>query len=247
MEYLEFCDEFEREAARFVTLARTADTAKAVPHCPDWKVEDLLSHVGFVHRWAQYLVSVRAPERVSARDMRLSRGPVDASWLSSGAENVLVTLRESDPQEQMWAWGADQHVRFWARRLLHETLVHRVDLEQSLGRPSEIDSGIAVDAIDEFLANLQSAGAFSPGLQNLVGDGEVLNFQTHEGARWNVQLTPDGFHLFEGEVSPNASLSAPAVQLLQLVYGRASLEHPSTLVSGDEHLVRHWLAHSALQ
>ena len=247
MEYGQYCDEFELEVARFVALARIADIEAGVPHCPDWKVQDLLSHVGFVHRWAQYLVSVRALERISARDMHLSRGPVDASWLSSGAEEVLATLRDSDPQEQMWAWGADQHVHFWARRLLHETLVHRVDLEQSLGRPSEIDSRIAIDGIDEFLVNLERAGAFSTGVQNLVGDDELLTFQTHEGARWNVQLVPDGFHLFEGEVSPKASLSAPAAQLLQLLYRRASLEQPSTLVSGDEQLVRHWLANCALQ
>ena len=27
----------------------------------------------------------------------------------------------------MWAWGPDKHARFWPRRLLHETAVHRGD------------------------------------------------------------------------------------------------------------------------
>jgi hypothetical protein len=32
----------------------------------------------------------------------------------------------------MWAWGPDKHARFWSRRMLHETAVHRVTGDPTL-------------------------------------------------------------------------------------------------------------------
>jgi uncharacterized protein (TIGR03083 family) len=246
VDYYEYCDELEREGARFVARAAEADVAAKVPSCPDWQVSELLAHVGIVHRWARQLVAVRASNRISPRDMEFSRGPVTAQWLAEGVREVLVTLRESDPDDPMWAWGADQHVRFWARRQLHETLVHRVDLEESMAVESEIDPRIAVDAIDEFLANLERAGAFSPAVKNLVGDGEVISFRTDEGPKWSVRLSPEGFGLVDAAGRAAAVLSGPATDLLLTLYRRTSLADSPCAVQGEAALVTTWLANSAL-
>jgi len=245
MDYRWHCDELASEGERFVDVARRSGDV-VVPSCPEWRVGDLLAHVGFVHRWAEYLVRHRAPTRLSARDMGLSRGPVDADWIAEGLSALLATLRASDPDDEMWAWGADQHVRFWARRQLHETLVHRIDLEGASGEASEVDPVVAADAIDEFLVNLASAGAFSPGVKNLVGSGETLTFRSDEGRSWNVVLTPEGFELVDTPDSSHATLSAPASELLLVLYRRRSLEDSSSVLEGDADIVTHWLAHSAL-
>jgi len=96
----------------------------------------------------------------------------------------------------MWAWGADQRVRFWSRRQLHETLVHRIDVELALGLVPAASPAVAADAIDEFLVNLSGAAYFSSRVKDLRGDGERLSFQaTDQGREWSVSLLPEGFEV----------------------------------------------------
>jgi uncharacterized protein (TIGR03083 family) len=246
MDYATTCDRLESEGARFVEVASNVDPSAPVPSCPGWTVADVLAHVGFIHRWAQYLVKVRASERISARDMGLSRGPVTASWLGDGLFELLTTLRASDPDDAMWAWGADQHVRFWARRQLHETLIHRVDLELAGQLNSEIGPEVALDAIDEFLANLGPSGAFSPAVMNLVGGGEVIAFDTLEGARWAARLTGNGCEILGPVDVADAWLRGPADEVLRVLYRRQSLGASSLRVEGRGELVEKWIENSAL-
>ena len=247
MDYVTYCEELTREGGRVVALAGQADGAAAVPSCPQWRVDDLLAHLGMVHRWAEHLVRVRAPERISPRDMDLSRGPVDAPWLAEGLASLVATLDRSDPDDEMWAWGVDQRVAFRARRQLHETLVHRIDLEGAMGLTGEVDDAVAADAIDEFLVNLGPAARFSPDVRNLVGTGEVLAFDTHEGRRWSLRLDAEGFTPLEGDVEATATLSGASDELLRVLTRRRALDESVCVVRGDRALVQHWLANSALQ
>ncbi len=260
MDYSSHCEELAREGERVVALAGQADAAAPVPSCPEWTVQDLLAHVGMVHRWAEHLVRVRARERISVRDMDLSRGPVDGAWLAQGVAQLVATLRRSDPAEEMWAWGADQHVAFWARRQLHETLVHRLDLEGAMGRRGDVDPDVGADAIDEFFVNLASAARFSPDVKNLVGTGETLTFATDEGRQWTIRLDAGGFSVFDGadgagaaggvterDAARTATLTGPTQELLRVVTRRRALEGSTCAVTGSRQLLEHWLANSALQ
>ena len=252
MDYQTHCEELVREGERFVAASRDAEGRAPVPTCPQWRVDDLLAHVGMVHRWAEHLVRVRAPMRISVRDMDLSRGPVDARWLAEGLSSLVTTLRASDPADEMWAWGADQHVAFWARRQLHETLVHRLDLEGATGRRGEVDPEVGADAIDEFLVNLGPAARFSPDVRRLVGTGEVLTFATDEGPRWSVRLDAGGFSVLDKDAAgasatATATLSGPTAQMLEVLTRRRDLAASSCVVRGDRALVAHWLANSAVQ
>ena len=253
MDYATHCEELTREGERFVGRARQAEITNQitapVASCPGWRVSDLMTHLGSVHRWAEHLVRVRATMRISTRDMGLSRGPVDHHWLAEGVGQLVTTLRASDPDAEMWSWGVDQHVRFWARRQLHETLVHRLDLEGAMGLASEVDPEVGADAIDEFLVNLPAAASFSPDVRNLVGMGEVLVFATSEGRRWRRRLVTGGFvEVSEGEEAPaTATLRARTAELLMVVTRRRALEDSTCEVEGRRDLIEHWLANSALQ
>ena len=250
MDYRTHCAELVREGERFVAAARVADGRAPVPTCPEWRVDDLLAHVGMVHRWAEHLVRVRAPARISVRDMDLSRGPVDAAWLAEGLSSLVTTLRGSDPDDEMWAWGADQHVAFWARRQLHETLVHRLDLEGAIGRRGEVDPEVGTDAIYEFLVKLWPAARFSPDVANLVGAGEVLTFATDDGREWSIRLDAGGFTVLDGDAAataPTATLSGPTAEMLEVLTRRRDLAESTCVVRGDRALVAHWLANSAVQ
>lgn len=185
-----------------------------------------------------------------------------ADWLDSGVAQVSAVLRATDPHARMWAWGPDQHARFWARRMLFETLLHRTDAERALGLPSGIDTALAADGVDEFLVNLPSAGFFAPGVAKLRGNGEVIAFRCadeagHAGEQWNVRLNRDGFGLEprtntgadsgtrQGHARDQVTVQGGAADLLLLLYGRLSRDDASLDVSGDRKLLDHWLAYSA--
>jgi uncharacterized protein (TIGR03083 family) len=193
-------------------------------------------------------VRVRAPARISPHEMALDPGPVNPAWVVQGGAELLATLRSSDPDGAMWAWGADQHVRFWSRRQLHETLVHRFDLELALATEPTADPAVAADAIDEFLVNLSAAGAFSPGVKELTGDGSRLAFTELDGGRrWVVTLGDTGISLTPDQARADAELEADPLQLLLILYRRRALGDVPVTMSGDRDLLRFWLDHSALE
>jgi catechol 2,3-dioxygenase-like lactoylglutathione lyase family enzyme len=156
----------------------------------------------------------------------------------------------------MWTWGEDRHARFWARRMLFETLVHRVDAERAVGRESDIDSAAAADGVDEFLVNLPYAGLFAPAVTKLRGDGETIAFQCADPAdrtveEWRVRLDPDGFRLLPragADVAPSearAVVRGRAADLLLLLYGRRSYQETAFDVTGDATVLDRWFTHTA--
>ncbi len=248
MDHPEQCDALDVEIERFATALERTDFEAVVPSCPDWSVHDLAEHLGHVHRWAEHLVRVLAPRRIPSDEMDFERGPVDAPWVRRGGEQLLDTLRRSDPDTAMWAWGLDQHVRFWSRRQLHETMVHRVDLELTTGTDRYVEPAVASDAIDEFLVNLRRAGNFSPKVRELRGDGETLRFTSCDvSGDWTIQLYDEGFRLIDGAAHANVTLAGPASDLLFVLYRRRPLSAGALEVEGDRDLLDFWLTNSALE
>jgi uncharacterized protein (TIGR03083 family) len=246
MNHLENCDELAVEIGRFGDVLETAHFKNRVPGCPDWSVGDLALHLGTVHRWAEHLVATVAPERQSSASMGLVLEPVGSAWIREGGAQLLETLRSGDPAAPMWAWGGDQHLGWWSRRQLHETLVHRTDLEAACGIKSHVSPAIAADAIDEFLVNLKFA-TFSPLVQEIRGSGETFEIlATDVDQGWSVQLIPDGFEITAPRGSSNAQLSGSAFELLLVLYRRVPLSASPVLSSGNQEVVNFWLDHSEL-
>jgi uncharacterized protein (TIGR03083 family) len=248
MNHLEHCAALEVEAELFATVLENSPTQATVPSCPDWTVLDLATHLGTIHRWAEQLVRERAPKRQSSNDMHIDRGPVDATWMRAGARTLLDTLRSGDPETPMWAWGVDQHLRFWSRRQLHETLMHRVDLELAAGLSPDAAPDVAVDAIDEFLVNLKPAQVFSPNVAELRGHGQVLSVSTTDvAANWSIKLTPEGFEVRQSSDVSDAQLRGTAFDVLLVLYRRRRLDESTVRRDGDQGLIDFWIEHSALE
>jgi uncharacterized protein (TIGR03083 family) len=247
MNHAQHCDHLEVEIERFASTLDSADCDARVPSCPEWNVSELAGHLGTIHRWAEHLVRAVAPERIPSSQMGLELGPVSAEWLRSGGAALVSTLREGDPDAPMWAWGADQHLRFWSRRQLHETMVHRIDLELAVGAPIVVEPVVASDAIDEFLVNLKGASYFSPKVKEIHGPRQVLRFDANDAdGSWTVEITEDGF-IVGDEKATDAELSGSAADLLMVLYRRRDLDGSGLTVRGDRGLIDFWLTHSALE
>ncbi|WP_329127351.1 maleylpyruvate isomerase family mycothiol-dependent enzyme [Streptomyces caniferus] len=242
------------ETARLVAALDGAELSLPVPGCPDWTLLDLVRHTGSVQRWFSLLLRQRIQEPPRSRDVELELPADDtgwADWLTAAAEKAADTFAETDPDAPMWAWGADHHARFWMRRMLFETLVHRTDAERAVGARTEIDRVLAADGVDEFLVNLPFATSFAPGVAHLRGNGETLRFRcTDTAGDWLVRLRPDGFGVEPGAgdaaAGPaDAVVQGAAADLLLLVYGRPARDGDSVEKTGDEELLARWFTHSA--
>jgi uncharacterized protein (TIGR03083 family) len=247
MTHDEHCDELDREIDRFADSLASADPAAAVPSCPGWTVLDLTEHLGTVHRWATRLVAERSPTRIPWAGLTDDTDVFDARWLREGGRALIEALRGADPDEAMWAWGTDQHVRFWSRRQLHETFVHRLDLELATGATSYVDPAVAFDAIDEFLANMKADRDISLCAREGRGAELFRIRSTAPAARWTVRLTSDGYEFVDSGEEPDAELAGPAGDVLMVVLRRRDLAGSEVAVSGDESLAQHWLAQTAFQ
>ncbi|MFJ5969537.1 maleylpyruvate isomerase family mycothiol-dependent enzyme [Streptomyces sp. NPDC093060] len=258
--YTTYQQAIEQETERFAEAVEGVEPATLVPSCPDWTVADLTRHVGSLQRWFSALLTRLVQEPPRSREVEL--GLPDSAhdyprWVAAGIPQVAAVLRATDPQAPMWAWGEDQHARFWARRMLFETLVHRVDAERSVGQESPIDHVLATDGIDEFLVNLPDAHLFAPAVAQLKGDGETIVFQCADpgtgatGEEWRVRLDADGFRLLpraeDGEPSGarTTTVRAQAADLLLLLYGRRSYQEAAFDMTGESATLDRWFAHTA--
>ena len=175
------------EAERVATLLDglgTDDWLRTIPACPGWTVRKAARHLGTAHRWAAAIVRSPQSEAVNPRtlDLGLPESYADyGDWIRTGAAELADAVRESGPDKPVWSWGTDPHARFWARRMLHETAVHRGDMELALGRTPKYDPAVAADGIDEFLSVLPAAAAFAPKIRALTGDGETLHLHATDG------------------------------------------------------------------
>lgn len=87
---------------------------------------------------------------------------------------------------------------FWARRFLHETLIHRADATLAVGAEFTADEDVAIDAIDEWmeLGSLPQILDVHPQQRELLGPGRTLHFHATDtgpeaSAEWLVDLTGD--------------------------------------------------------
>jgi len=237
------------EIDAFVAALRGAELSTPVPSCPGWDLAELIRHQGRVHRWAEWHVSRLAAERHDTAEIGIEFPP-DADlveWLAEGGALLVQTLGACDPDAPMWAWGADHHARFWSRRQLHETAVHRADAELALGKIPTIVPEIAVDAINELLDNLPHAAYFSPNVAELRGSGESIHLHcTDTDGEWMVTLEPDGFRYDHAHGKGSVAVRGSAADLLLLSYNRLTRDDARFEVFGDAALLDRWLHNAAL-
>lgn len=246
-----YCDLLPPEIDRLARTLADLDLAARVPTCPDWTVEDLAVHIGTIHRWAMNLVRVLTPKRISSATMDLEM-PDDpsklAAWIGAGAEPLVETFRAAEPDASMWAWGSDQHARFWPRRMVHESTVHRADAEFTAGINPVIDRTVAVDGVDEFLDNLPNAAYFAPRVKELTGTGSRIAFRASDAnVTWTVTLGSDGFTWDHTEGGADSTIEGVSGDLLLLFYGRRKRDDDGRFtVSGDEALPKFWAERSSI-
>lgn len=250
-----FCAMAGREARHLAELVQDADLTRRLPWSRQWRLEDLVHHVGAIHRWVASLVHSDARRYQPIRDTDDWPTPNSsrqaARWLVVGQGPLLAALEAADPGPKMWTWGADKHVRFSSRRMTHETGIHRADAELALDLNPQFDPQVAADGVNEFLENLWSARAWRRGMAALRGCGETIELiSTDTNDRWIITRTSSGFtwthrplsHTDRSDVTVTGSVN----DLYLLAWKRIHPDNSSLKVLGNQAVIDHWHRHSSV-
>jgi uncharacterized protein (TIGR03083 family) len=220
VDYEDYFDVITAHAHALANVARDAEPSEPVPSCPGWDVAKLVRHTGTTHRWASGIVRTRRPLAPKSMDLELPDHPSGlGDWLEEGAAGVVASLAEADPDAECWTWADQHHVRFWSRRMAHETAVHRWDGQAVTGAAEPFDATLAADGIDEHLENLPSV----LGPDGAVGTGETLHLHcTDVPGEWLLRLGPDGLEVRREPSEGDTALEGEASDLFLAVLGRVS-------------------------
>jgi uncharacterized protein (TIGR03083 family) len=227
-----------------------ADPAAQVPTCPDWTLRQLVTHVGRAHRWAATIVATQSAGPIPFREVPDGRLPDDPAerpgWLRRGAAQLAESVRGAG-NGPVWTFLGPGPASYWARRMAHETAVHRADGQIAVGERPVIDPVIAADGIDEWLGLLSAEGdGEQAGRLAALPEGTVLHIHaTDEGldGEWLIRGDgPGGITVAAGHGKGDAAARGPASALLLMLLRRLPADDTQVEVIGDRALLDSWLA-----
>ncbi len=238
-----------RAEAELTAEALTGRLDDSIPYCPGWTGRDLATHLAGVYRWVAYMVreQLEAPPNKDLRaglfaDPDRSDDAGVLARMREGADSVTSALRDAGPNPCWIIWGDSPAREFWIRRQLHETVVHRVDA-QNTGRKEpdvmsgiELDTAVAADGVDEMMLGFVNRYA---GLR-LDAPATLALQATDSDNAWWAQLGPDAPALGRGTppTPADATVRGAAGELLLWVWNRR--EATGLDLAGDRDLLAAW-------
>jgi uncharacterized protein (TIGR03083 family) len=236
MEYERYVDAVRTESAALASAAEAAGVDADVPSCPDWRIADLLAHIGLIQHWVRGIVQSRPAspsDHWRGHEPPRAEGRVD--WFAEGAASLADALAAARPGEEVWTWTPDRNVAFWARRMAHEVSVHRWDAQTAGGTPEAIERERAVDGIQEAFDLVPVRLAAHPPR----GSGETIHLHCTDGdGEWLLRLERDAFVVTNEHAKGDVAARGTASDLLLLVWGR--LPPGRVEVFGDVTLLARW-------
>ncbi|MCT2592541.1 maleylpyruvate isomerase family mycothiol-dependent enzyme [Streptomyces sp. N2-109] len=227
------CDELVTQAGQLTSSVAGVDLSAPVPSCPGWDFDRLLRHVGGAYRWIETMVRTRSPRPLTEGDVDSGSEPsggdaaVLGAWLMENAGQLADTLRSAGPDAEVWTVIPGRTAVFWARRMLHETVLHRADASLALGTGFVLSQEIAQDGFEEWLefGSLPGLLESESVLPELLGPGRTLHFHATDAASgqaadWLVDLTGDTPGWRHAREDAAVTVRGPLSGLLLLVYGR---------------------------
>jgi uncharacterized protein (TIGR03083 family) len=232
--YAELVSAVRREGEALITAARQG-TDDPVPTCGDWTIADLCRHVWQVYANVTLYVSTRATSRPDKLPEMPEGDPVDL--LEAQLDELVSALSECEADTPIWTWvfNAPEGAIFWARRMAHESVVHRFDAQNAHGIQEPISAELAADGIDE-LIDIIVPRVY--GRDSVAGPTGTVALHSSDGDAWYLELLPDGVRKVERIETPQVTATGTSSALLLTLYGRVPLS--SVEIAGDGGLLETW-------
>jgi uncharacterized protein (TIGR03083 family) len=234
------------DGERMAAAAQRAGMGAPVPSAPGWRVRDLLTHTGCVHRWAASYVRTGfdQPRPIEGDGELVVPDDELVGWFREGHAALVATLAASPADARCWTlWPAPSGRDFWARRQAHETAVHRVDAELALAAENPVPgvdqpavgAAFAVDGLDELLT-----GFYARRHRRLVSpEPVVLSARAADAdAGWTIRIGPDSRVVTSAVEPADCAVSGAASDLYLFLWNRLGSERLT--VEGDRAVLALW-------
>ncbi|MGW6276723.1 maleylpyruvate isomerase family mycothiol-dependent enzyme [Kribbella sp. NPDC055071] len=146
------------ESNRLAEAALAAGLDAAVPTCPGWTVGELLRHVGGLARGVTDYLRTQNPHPPTEADKQSWFAPPPEGtdlvvWYLEIRAELADAFQAANPQAPYFSFlPAPSPLLFWARRDVHETAIHRADVQLATGAEiTPYDADFAYDGIAELI------------------------------------------------------------------------------------------------
>ncbi|NUT34076.1 MAG: maleylpyruvate isomerase family mycothiol-dependent enzyme [Hamadaea sp.] len=237
METARLLDLLDGDFRRLHALAG-GDLGAKVPTCPDWTLADLVEHVSMVYLHKAETMRLGAFPQPWPPEDREPEAPADLLARAYTALTAEFAARSPETPSVTW-FEPDQTVGFWIRRMAHESVIHRIDGELTVGAPiAPVPDDLAVDGVDEilraFLAYQSEVWQEDFADPLAPTKGEHILVRAGDTA-WTVTLRPAAVQVSDGDLGQAAATVAGAPQALLLWLWRRAGDQEIT-VEGDASL-----------
>lgn len=221
---------------------------RRVPSCPEWDLAHLVAHTSWVHRWVAYVLELPEGQK-PARDAvpQWSEGDDVLAWYRWGFDAVLDALRSTPADKPVFTLAGVQPASWWARRLAHETAMHRWDAQQAVAgadgpAPAGFDRALAADGVEEALEVMVPRRFDHAGFG---GAGQTLHLHGTDSdpavpGEWLITVTPERTEWERGHLKGDVAARGPLSDLYLFVWNRVGADRLD--VVGDAALLDRWQA-----
>jgi len=226
----------------FESLAATSDLGLVVPDCPQWNVGDLVLHLGRIQHFFAEMVRSGRDRPFPLSEIAAPTARDSIAWAQKGNESFVAEVAVRESTDFAWSWTQDKTVAWVARRLRHEILVHRWDLENAVGKTISTDAAGASDCIDEFLVSFV-VGRKS---DNQLPSGSVHLHCTDTEGEWLLKFSEQEIELTREHAKGDVAIRGRAKDLARLLWRRTNLNAGAFEVFGNSELADTFIAYSRL-
>jgi uncharacterized protein (TIGR03083 family) len=233
----------DRSTAFRAAIAAAPSLDLPVPTCPEWKLSDLVQHIGEGRRrWAATVAAgPDATSRTPAQGDAVAPQEREAvlAWLAASTELLLEALREAGPDQGVFTgWGNTQMpdtAGGVARHQVQEIAVHTYDAQLAVGAAQPLPVEVALDGVEENLFITQFSTSAWPHKPT------AFDFHATEGRSWRVTVDGDGARTAQlpgtdtDSDAAGLSISGTASDLVLYQYQRISVD--SLQLDGDAELL----------
>lgn len=232
--YTVYVDSIEEEAERIVDLA-SAGLQTAVRTCPGWTVEDLIVHLAGIYR--RNAAQVVAPDPLVRVEPAAPQRLAPLAYLEASHIALVDALRERHPDDPCWNFtGENESLAFIARRIAHESSIHRVDAELTRGLAHPIDPELAADGLDERI-DLLLRRSVTPSAAHPLG-GSICLVCSDMPSAWLIDATRSVVKIRAGRGPANAAVVGTASDIFCFSWNRPSIR--ALQITGDRGIVDAW-------
>jgi uncharacterized protein (TIGR03083 family) len=232
----------QSQGSALLRHARSAGLDAPVPTCPGWDVRRLVQHITRVWGRAEVITRTSSTTRPASEDLP-PFSPDETVFDDAGAmlDRVVATLAEADPDITTYFFVLAPDAsgsRTWARRMAHETAVHRADAEAADGHPiSPVDPHMGADGVDELVAVLLPEAVARLGVD--LTTTVHLHCTDVEG-EWMLDLRDGQLHVTREHGKGDLAVRGPASGLFLWSWNRLGTDEADLTTFGDPDLLRAW-------